>query len=145
MAVESDRAEIEAVIASQAPVEMAIAGRIVRRVVWVGPLLILAFGALRGFDGAVAAAVGVAIVVGYYLLTGLVMSRSVRLSLNAYYIGALFGFVARLGLMALTMWFIARTFDVDRLALGVSVVVAYLSLLVWEAAAMTADRKGATR
>ncbi len=123
-------------------VEAIMARHTVRRAVWVAPPLIGLFWLARGADGGVAAAIGVAIVVGNFLLAGLVLSKSARISLALYHAAALFGFVVRLGLIMLVMYLIARTTGIDRLAMGVSAVVSYLVLLTWEAVAVA---KGSER
>ncbi len=103
------------------------------RAVWVAPVLALVFWLFRGLGGAAASVVGVTIVAANFLLSGVVMSRSPRISLSLYHAAALFGFFLRLGLIMVTMYAIASVFDIDRLALGVSVVVSYMVLLSWEA------------
>ena len=94
--------------------------------------------------GAVVGAVlyGVAIVVGNFLLAGAMLSVAARISLGLYHAAALLGFILRLGLIAITMLAVAALIDVDRMALGITVVAAYLVLLSWEAVAMT---KGSER
>lgn len=131
-----ERSEVERYIAERPPVELQMARSIVRRAVVVGPVMLLAFGLVRGFDGLVAAAIGVVIVTGYYLLTGSMLSWLARVSLGAYHAGALLGFILRLGLIAATMWAVISLFEVDRTALGLAVIATYLGLLLWEAAAM---------
>ena len=123
-------------------VEAIMARHTVRRVIWVAPPLIAVFWLARGFEGGIAAAVGIAIVVGNFLLAGLALSKSARISLSLYHAAALFGFVVRLGLIMLVMYLIARTTGIDRLAMGVSAVVSYLVLLTWEAVAVA---KGSER
>jgi uncharacterized membrane protein required for colicin V production len=99
-------------------------------------------GLFWGWDGAWSAAVGVAIVVGYYLISGVFLAWTARISFAAYYAGALLGFIVRLGLIAATMYLLASILPVDRLALGVSVVVAYVALLVLEVKALAGERRG---
>jgi hypothetical protein len=121
----------------------AILGRhIAQRAVVVLPVLVAIFGLVRGWDGALAAAVGVVIVAANFWLAGLVLSRSARISLSLYHAAALFGFFLRLGLIMLAMFAIAQVFEIDRVALGISAVVSYLVLLSWEALAVA---KGAER
>lgn len=119
-----------------ADVERVIAGHTARRAVVVGPILIAVFAAARGLEGAVGAAIGVAIVVGNFLLAGAILSVAARISLSLYHAAALFGFIIRLGLIAVTMLAVAAVIDADRLAMGISVVAAYLSLLAWETVAV---------
>ena len=102
----------------------------------MAPVLALIFGILQGWPGAVAALVGVAIVVGNFLLGGYIMARAARVSMNMYHAAALFGFLIRLGLITASMLIIANVTDLDRMAMGISVVVSYLVLLSWEAVAV---------
>jgi len=127
------RREVEDYLAGRPPVELNLVRSLLRRVVVVGPLAVVMAGLIRGLDGAVAAAIGVVLVVGYYLLSGALMSWLARVSLGAYHAGALFGFVARLGLIVATMLAVAALFDVDRPALGLTVIATYMVLLLWEA------------
>lgn len=123
-------------------VEAVLSRHTAMRAVSVAPVLVLVFLVTRGGGGAVAALAGVAIVVGNFLLSGVVMSRSARISLRLYHAAALFGFYLRLGLIAASMLVLGQVFEIDRVALGVSAVVSYLALLTWEAWAVT---KGAER
>jgi hypothetical protein len=140
-----ERSEVERYIAGRPPVELLMARSIVRRAVVVGPVMLAAFGLLRGLGGLVAAAIGVAIVTGYYLLTGSMMSWLARVSLGAYHAGALLGFIVRLGLIAATMMAVISLFEVDRTALGLAVIAAYVGLLLWEAAALGRNKGRRTR
>ena len=123
-------------------VEAAVAWHTVRRVVWVAPPLIAAFWWWRGGSGAVAAAIGILVVAGNFLLSGWVLSKSARISLSLYHAAALFGFFLRLGLIMLAMFLIAQAVEIDRPAMGISAVVSYLALLSWEAVAVA---KGAEK
>lgn len=123
-------------------VEAIIARHTVKRAVFVGPAILAVFWATRGLDGLIAAAIGIAVVVGNFLLAGSMLSVAARISLSLYHAAALFGFFLRLGLVALAVLIINRAVELDRLAFGVTVVVAYLGLLAWEAVAVA---KGAER
>jgi len=118
------------------PVESVIAHAIVRRVAWVGPVVIAAAAVLGGVKAAWSAGVGLAIVVAYFLLSGWVLSRSARVSLRVYHAAALFGFFGRLAFIAVSMFLVAALVDVDRTVMGVAAVVAYLALLTLEARAV---------
>jgi hypothetical protein len=120
-----------------APVEAIVARQTVRRAVIVGPVIVAAAWALRGSDGAVAAGLGVAIVVGNFLFAGAILSRAATVSLRVYHAAALLGFIVRLGLITATMFLIASVVEVDRPTMGISAVVAYLTLLTSEAWALT--------
>jgi hypothetical protein len=122
-------------------IEADIARKTVARGVYIGPALVLVFGITRGWDGAWSAALGVAVVVVNFLLSGAIFSISARISLQAYHAAALIGFFLRLGLFVGAVYLIASVVDVDRLAFGISAVVAYFTLLTWEAISMSMRRE----
>ena len=142
MAPETDPAARYRPAPGQRPVELIIGTKTAGRAIFVAPVLIGIFGLINGMAGAVAAAIGVAIVAANFVLAGYILSTAAKISLGAYQAAALFGFLIRLGLIMLTVLIIARVTDIDRLALGISAVVGYLVLLVWEAVAIS---RGAER
>lgn len=122
-------------------VELVLARHTAMRAVVVGPALIGVFWAVRGPAGAFAALIGIVIVAGYFLLNGIMLAVAARISLGAYHAAALFGFFLRLGLIAVTMLGVAALIEVDRPALGITVVVAFLALVAWEAVAVATGRE----
>lgn len=128
MVVESNQAPM--------PVESVLARHTARRAIYVGPVLIIAFGLISGWIGAWSSALGLAVVVGNFLLAGAILSISAKVSLSVYHAAALFGFFLRLGLIILTMLVIVQFVEIDRPAFGITAVVAYLVLLSWEALAV---------
>lgn len=124
------------------PVEAVLSVNIVKRAVWVAPLLVGVFWVLRGPAGAAAAAVGVAIVVVNFLLGGWILSTAARVSLSLYHAAALFGFLVRVGLIAAMMFAVAAVFpEVDRPAMGISAIASYLVLLSLETVAVAKGRE----
>ena len=142
MASETDPVVKHLPVPDQRPIEAILGRNTAKRAVFVAPALMVVFGLFRGWEGAIAAAVGVAIVAGNFVLGGYIMSTAARISLSLYHAAALFGFIIRLGLIPASMLLIAAVTDIDRLAMGISVVVSYLVLLSWEAVAVT---RGAER
>lgn len=124
------------------PVEAIIGRNIAKRAIVVAPLIVIVFGITGGWLGAASAAIGIAIVVVNFILGGYILATAAGVSLGMYHAAALFGFFIRLGLITLTMVLIVSTFDIDRVAMGVSVVVSYLVLLSLEAVAVA---RGAER
>ena len=122
-------------------IEADLAKATVARGIYVGPLLVLIFGLLRGWDGAWSAGLGVVVVVLNFLLAGAMLSISARISLQAYHAAALIGFFLRLALFIGAVYLIASVVEVDRMAFGISAVIAYFALLSWEAVAMTKERE----
>ncbi len=123
------------------PVETVIAKHTAARLVWVGPILIALFGLLRGWDGVVGATIGVLVVGANFLIAGIMLSVALRISLAMYHAAALFGFFLRLGLLLGTMLLIVQFFDVDRLAFGISAVLAYIVSLILESVAVARGRE----
>lgn len=123
------------------PVESVLARHTVARVRYVAPVLVAVFAVAGGWSGAWSAALGVAVVVGNFLLAGLILSISARISLPAYHAAALFGFFLRLGLIILTTLLMARLLPIDRPAFGISAVAGYLALLTMEAVAVARGRE----
>lgn len=136
MASDVDPAVRYGPVPDERPIEAIIGKNIAKRGVFVAPILALIFGILQGWGGAVAALVGVAIVLVNFVLGGYIMSKAARVSMTMYHAAALFGFIIRLGLITLTMLIIANVTNLDRMAMGISVVVSYLVLLSWEAVAV---------
>ncbi len=125
-----------------APVEAVIARKMVLRTWWLGPVIVGIAWALRGSAGAWAAAIGVVIVVVNFLVAGELLSRSARVSLKVYHAAALLGFFVRLGFITLSMFVVASVVEIDRPAMGVAAVVAYMVLLSLEAwALMNGERR----
>jgi hypothetical protein len=122
-------------------VESVLARHTVARAVYVGPVLIAVFAFVGGWTGAWSSAIGVALVVANFLLAGAILSISAKISLAVYHAAALFGFFLRLGLVVLTVVLIAQLVPIDRIAFGISAVVAYLVLLSWEAVAVSKGRE----
>jgi hypothetical protein len=122
-------------------IEANLARSTVARGIYVGPAIILIFGLLRGWDGAWSAALGIVVVIANFLLSGAILSISARVSLQAYHAAALIGFFLRLGLFIGAVYLIASMVEVDRLAFGISAVVAYFTLLTWEAVTMSKGRE----
>ncbi len=123
-------------------VEAVLARHTVRRAVFVGPVLLGLSWLTRGPAGAAAAALGLGVVVGNFLLAGLMLSLAARISTTLYHAAALFGFFLRLGLITLALLVVSRLVEVDRPAFGIAAVASYLVLLAWEAVAVA---KGAER
>lgn len=122
------------VVATGTPVapESRIAAHMARHALVVAPVVVLACGLLRGVDGALSAAIGLALVALNFLLAahliGWAASRSLAL-LQGVVLG---GFLVRL--LALT--FIVLALDqldfIDLPVLVLTIAVTHLALLIWE-------------
>lgn len=123
-------------------IESIVAKNIIRRGLIVGPIIVGIAWILTDAVGAVSAAAGVLIVVLNFLLAGWLLSKAATVSMQTYHAVALFGFFVRLGFIALSMFAVAWIFDVDRRAMGIAAITAFLVLLVLESlATLRGERK----
>lgn len=136
MASDVDPAVRYGPVPDERPIEAIIGKNIAKRGIIVAPILAAVFGLLQGWIGAISAAVGVAVVLINFVLGGYIMARAARVSVSLYHAAALFGFLVRLGLITVSMLVIANVTNLDRMAMGISVIVSYLVLLSWEAVAI---------
>lgn len=123
------------------PVEAVLARHTARRGLYVVPLLVAVFAAVRGAPGAVGAAVGGAVVIANVLLVGAMLSVAIRVSLAMYHAAALLGFLLRLGLTIGAILVIASAFDIDRVSFGIAAVVTYIVLFALEVVAVARGRE----
>jgi hypothetical protein len=121
---------------NEKPVESIIARYIVKRALVVGPIIVAAAWVISGQLAAISAAIGVVIVALNFLLSGWLLSRAATVSMQTYHAVALFGFFLRMGFIALSMFTVAWIFEVDRRAMGLAAIIAFMALLVLEASAM---------
>lgn len=112
--------------------EPVIARDLLHRALPVMPLAVAAVGIVRGVDGALSAGTGLALVVANFLLAAVSLAWAARVNLAILMATALFGYVARLGLLFLAVLAIRDLDWVDMPALGVTLIVAHLGFLFWE-------------
>lgn len=123
-------------------IESIVARHIIKRALVVGPIIVGIAWLLTDTLGAVSAAIGVAIVVLNFLLAGWLLSRAATVSMQTYHAVALFGFFLRMGFIALSMFTVAWIFEVDRRAMGIAAISAFMVLLVLESlATLRGERK----
>jgi hypothetical protein len=118
-------------VEGQAP-ETQIARDLVRRAAWLGPVLVLACGAIWGVDGALSSAFGVAIVVVNFVVSAALLAGTARISLGLMMGAALFGYLIRLGLIFLAVLLVRDASWMSLPALGVTLIITHLGLLFWE-------------
>jgi hypothetical protein len=120
----------------ETPVESILAGHIAKRALIVGPVIVAAAWIISGQVAAISAAAGVIIVALNFLLSGWLLSRAATVSMQTYHAVALFGFFLRMGFIALSMFAVAWIFEVDRRAMGLAAIIAFMALLMLETSAM---------
>lgn len=113
-------------------VEREIAGDMAKRGLPAIPVLLIAAAVGWGFDGAASAGYAVAIVLLNFTLSAALLAWTARISLGLLMGTALFGYLIRLGLIALAVLAVKDAAWVELWPLGLSLIVTHLGLLLWE-------------
>ena len=116
-----------------APMGIATAGHLVRNGLLVAPLLVAAALWWRGADGGWSAALGLTLATTNLLVAARSLEWAAGVSLAAVGAVALGGYVLRLAVIGAVLFLVRNLAWVDLPALGVTLVVAHLGLLTWEA------------
>ena len=120
-------------------VEAQVVADMARRALPAFPVLILVAGLIWGVDGALSAAVAVALAVMNLGLSAVLLGRAARISLALLMAAALGGFLLRLVLLTAVVWAVADQPWVELLPLGVTLIVTHLGMLIWEARHVSAS------
>lgn len=112
--------------------EREVALDLVKRVVFVAPVLVAAAAIGWGADGAISALFAVAVVVVNFGLAAASLGWAARISYALLAGVALFGYLIRIGLVFAAVWLVRDASWVERVPLGLTLVVSHLGLLFWE-------------
>lgn len=118
--------------ASDERVELEIATHILRQGLVVAPVVAVAVGPFRGFDGALSVTFAFGLVLVNLLVAAASLGWAARRGEATLMAVALFGFLIRLGSLTLALFLVRDQGWVDLPALGLTVVAAHLGLLFWE-------------
>jgi len=114
------------------PVEMQVSTDMVKRGLIVAPVLIGASALVWGADGAWSAAFAIVLVLVNFLLSAALISTTAKISLGLMMGATLFGYLVRLGLILLAVVLVKDAAWISRPALGTTIIVTHLGLLLWE-------------
>jgi hypothetical protein len=112
--------------------EVSVSNDMVRRGLIVAPVLIAICGVIWGLDGALSSAYAIALVLVNFALAAGLMATTARISLALMMGAVLFGYVMRLALIFLAVYLVKDTGWISLPALGATIIVTHLGLLVWE-------------
>jgi hypothetical protein len=112
--------------------EVSVSRDIVRRGLIVAPVLVAICGDIWGVDGAWSSAYAIAIVLLNFGLAAALIAVTARISLTLMMAAILFGYLIRLGLIFLAVFLVRDASWISLPALGTSIIVTHLGLLVWE-------------
>lgn len=113
-------------------VEMTIAVDLLRRALWVAPVIVAVFGAIWGLNGALSSAYAVALVVVNFLVAAALLAWTARISLSLMMATALFGYLVRLGLIFVAVWLVRDASWAELVPMGLTIIITHLGLLFWE-------------
>lgn len=112
--------------------EVGVSKDMVRRGLVVAPLLIAIAGVIWGLDGALSSAYAIALVLVNFALAAGLVAVTARISLAVMMGAVLFGYLVRLGLILLAVLAVRDAGWISLPALGATIIVTHLGLLVWE-------------
>ncbi|MCB0980604.1 MAG: ATP synthase subunit I [Ilumatobacter sp.] len=118
-------------LAGPAP-EVELTKDLVKRGLVVAPVLIAICGFIWGLHGAYSSAYGVAIVLVNFALAAGTVAMTARISIGLMMGAVLFGYLVRLGLIFLAVLLVKDAGWISLPALGATIIVTHLGLLVWE-------------
>jgi hypothetical protein len=112
--------------------EIEVSLDILKRSVYIAPVIIGICAVFAGLDGAFGALYGLAIVLVNFLLAAGSVAVTARISLGLMMGAVLFGYLVRLGLIFLAVILVRDASWISLTALGLTIIVSHLGLLVWE-------------
>ena len=124
--------ERQAPVPEAPEVEREIAFDMLKRGVWLAPVVLLGASMIWGAEGAASALLAIALVSVNLVLAALGLSWAAKRSLNHLMVVSLAGFAVRMGLVTAVLFAVRDADWVNMVALGVCVLVTHLGLLFWE-------------
>jgi hypothetical protein len=112
--------------------EVTISRDMVRRGSIAAPVLIAVCGVIWGMEGAYSSAYAIALVLVNFALAAALVAGTARISIGLMMGAVLFGYLVRLGLILLAVLLVRDASWISLPALGASIIVSHLGLLVWE-------------
>jgi hypothetical protein len=113
-------------------VEQEIVRDMIGRAAWAAPALVAVCGLAWGFDGALSSAFAVVLVLVNFLVAAAMLGWAARISLALLMGAAMFGYLLRLGLISAAVLLVKDQPWVQLWALGLTLIVTHLGLLLWE-------------
>jgi hypothetical protein len=112
--------------------EVEVSIDMVKRGLIAAPVLIAICGVIWGSDGAYSSAYAIALVLVNFGLSAAIIALTGRISLAVMMGGVLFGYLFRLALIFFAVYAVKDAAWISLPALGTSIIVTHLGLLVWE-------------
>ena len=112
--------------------EIQVSFDIVKRGAYAAPVIVAVCAVFAGLDGVFSALYGMALVLVNFLCAAGLVAVTARISLGLMMGAVLFGYIGRLGLIYLALILVRDASWISLTALGLTIIVTHLGLLVWE-------------
>lgn len=112
--------------------EAAIVRDMIKRCLWVAPVLIAIGAFVWGANGAWSTAYGLALVLGNFAMAAMLVSYTAKISYALMMGSMMFGYLLRLAIIAFAVYAVRQASWVELLPLGLTIIIAHLGLLFWE-------------
>lgn len=112
--------------------EVGVSKDMVKRGLIVAPVVIAVCGVIWSMDGVWSSAYAIALVLVNFALAAGLIALTARISLGLMMGAVLFGYLVRLGLILLAVLLVKDSSWISLPALGATIIVTHLGLLVWE-------------
>lgn len=112
--------------------ETGIARHMALHACWIAPAVVAVAALLRGWGGALGAALALAVVVANFLLAASLLQWAGRISPSMVAVAAFGGYVSRMAVITVVLLAVRNVSAVDFATFGIVLVVTHLGLLFWE-------------
>lgn len=112
--------------------EVTVSLDMVKRGLYAAPVIVAVCAVFAGLDGVFSSLYGVALVLINFAISAGLVSVTARISLSLMMGAVMFGYVGRLGLIFLAVILVRDASWISLTALGLTIIVTHLGLLVWE-------------
>ena len=113
-------------------IEVKISLDLVKRAAYVTPVAVVVAAMIWDGPGAASALFAIGLVIVNFLLSAVLVSGAARISVGLVMAATLFGYLIRLGLILVAFLLVRDLGWISRPALGSTIIVSHLGLLVWE-------------
>jgi hypothetical protein len=114
------------------PVEIQVTADMVKRGLVVAPVVIAICALIWGAAGAWSASFAIGLVLVNFAVSAALISFTAKISLGLMMGATLFGYLIRLGLIMLAVLLVKDAGWISLPALGATIIVTHLGLLLWE-------------
>ena len=122
----------DVVTPSHDAIEVKISLDLVKRAVYITPIAVAVAAMIWDGPGAASASFAIGLVIVNFLLSAVLVSGAGRISVGLVMGATLCGYLIRLGLILVAFLLVRDLGWISRPALGSTIIVSHLGLLVWE-------------